>query len=80
MQKSFHLSNPNDKLFLKNFQRFKKKAQRTTDTTMTQKINTDNSLQRLWTRTTGYNSTYPKYKGKENESQPHIFELNILTS
>jgi hypothetical protein len=27
---------------------------------MTQKLNTDNGLQGWWTRTTGYNSTYPK--------------------
>ena len=27
---------------------------------MTQKLNNDNDLQGLWTRTTGYNSTYPK--------------------
>ena len=27
---------------------------------MTQKLNTDNGLQGRWTRTTGYNSTYPK--------------------
>jgi hypothetical protein len=27
---------------------------------MTQKLNTDNVLQGQWTRTTGYNSTYPK--------------------
>ena len=27
---------------------------------MTQKLNTDNGLQERWTRTTGYNSTYPK--------------------
>jgi hypothetical protein len=27
---------------------------------MSQKLNTDNGLQGRWTRTTGYNSTYPK--------------------
>jgi hypothetical protein len=27
---------------------------------MTRKLNTDNGLQGRWTRTTGYNSTYPK--------------------
>jgi len=27
---------------------------------MTQKLNTDNGLQGRWTKTTGYNSTYPK--------------------
>ena len=27
---------------------------------MTLKLNTDNDLQGRWTRTTGYNSTYPK--------------------
>jgi hypothetical protein len=27
---------------------------------MIQKLNNDNGLQGLWTRTTGYNSTYPK--------------------
>jgi hypothetical protein len=34
--------------------------QRTADTTMTQKLNTDNGLQGRRTRTTGYNSTYKK--------------------
>ena len=49
------------KLFLKNLQRFKKNKKRNThDTKMTQKLNTDNGLQGRWTRTTGYNSTYPK--------------------
>jgi len=31
-----------------------------TTATNTQKLNKDNGLQALWTRTTGYNSTYPK--------------------
>jgi hypothetical protein len=50
------------KLVLKNFQRFKKnkKTQHTHDTTMKQKLNTDNGLQGRWTNTTGYNSTYKK--------------------
>ena len=37
-----------------------RKTHHTADTTMTQKHNTDNGLQGRWTRTTGYNSTYPK--------------------
>ena len=50
------------KLFLKNFQRFKKKykTQHTHDTTMTQKLNTDNGLQGRWTKTTGYNTGLAK--------------------
>ena len=50
------------KIVFKKFPTLQKKykTQRTADTTMTKKLNTDNGLQKWWTRTTGYNSTYPK--------------------
>ena len=49
------------KLFLKNFQRLKKIKNATHSRhSMTQKLNTDNGLQGLWTRTTGYNTGLAK--------------------
>jgi hypothetical protein len=53
-------SQPKRKIVFKKFPTLQKKTQRKADTTMTQKLNTDNGLQERWTRTTGYNSTYPK--------------------
>lgn len=55
-------SRPKRKIVFKKFPTLQKKikTQRTADTTMTQKPNTDNGLQGRWTNTTGYNSTYPK--------------------
>ena len=45
------------KIVFKKFPTLQKKykTQRTADTTMTKKLNTDNGLQKWWTRTTGYN-------------------------
>jgi hypothetical protein len=62
LQKSFHLSHT-DKIELKKISspsENKKYATTQSDTTMTQKLNIDNGLQGLTTRTTGYNSTYKK--------------------
>jgi hypothetical protein len=55
-------SRPKRKIVFKKFPTLLKKykTQHTADTTMTQKFNTYNGLQIRWTRTTGYNSTYPK--------------------
>jgi len=60
LQKSFHLSHA-DKIEFKKISSLSENKKYTTtqpDTTMTQKLNSDNGLQRRTTRTTGYNSTY----------------------
>jgi hypothetical protein len=51
-----------EKLFLKNFPTLQKnkKKQRTGDTSMTQKLNTDNGLLTRWTRTPAGNSVLPQ--------------------
>jgi hypothetical protein len=51
-----------DKIVFKKFPTLQKKIKNATHSrhSMTQKLNTDNGLQGRWTRTTGYNSTYPK--------------------
>ena len=62
MQKSFHLSHA-DKIELKKISspsENKKYATAQPDTTKTVKRSIDNGLQGRTTRTTGYNSTYPK--------------------
>ena len=53
--------NPRQNCF-KKFPTLQKKIKNATHSrySMTQKLNTDNYLQGRWTRTTGYNSTYPK--------------------
>jgi hypothetical protein len=50
---------------------------------MTQKLNTDNGLQGRWTRTTGYNSTYPKgggscFKDSFVVNQSLVLRINIV--
>ena len=61
LQKSFHLTDPrkNFKIF---FPTLQKKIKNTTHSrhSMTRQLNNDNGLQTRWTKTTGYNSTYPK--------------------
>jgi hypothetical protein len=51
-----------DKIVFKKFPTLLKKIKNATHSRhkMTQKLNIDNGLQGRWTRTTGYNSTYPK--------------------
>lgn len=49
---------------------------------MTQKLNIDNGLQGRWTRTTGYNSTYPKggascSKDSFVVNQTLVFQINF---
>jgi hypothetical protein len=62
LQKSFHLSNA-DTIELKKISspsENKKYATAQSDTTKTEKRSIDNGLQGRTTKTTGYNSTYPK--------------------
>jgi len=51
-----------DKIVFKKFPTLLKKIKNATHSrhSMTRQLNTDNGLQGRWTRTTGYNSTYPK--------------------
>ena len=51
-----------DKIVFKKFPTLLKKIKNATHSrhSMTQKLNIDNGLQGWWTKTTGYNSTYPK--------------------
>ena len=51
-----------DKIVFKKFPTLQKKIKNATHSrhSMTQKLNIDNGLQGWWTKTTGYNSTYPK--------------------
>jgi hypothetical protein len=61
LQKSFHLTDPkkNFKIFFPTLQKKIKNATHSRHS-MTQNLNIDNGLQGRWTKTTGYNSTYPK--------------------